>query len=269
MISAVVLSCMQQKSNLFGNLYGDAYAIFSLRLVNKLYGGKCIRVRRSSDNTELDIGFLNGVIDTSTLSDFTSSGTAFVTTWYDQSGFSRNITQSTTSRQPRIIISGTLQTAGGFPAIYFTYENINLLFRNDRFDVNGLRSYAVYQKTSSGINTDSENRVLEISGTINSDENDKVGWREGLMIGESYNIATTSLKYKQSSRTTSIKCGSYLGLSKDIKHNGSSPYYAIDYDFTNTKYCLTGYILEAVITNQISIRSYAEFIESMKQFFAL
>lgn len=64
-----------------------------------------IRVRRSSDNAEQDIGFTGNVLDTTSLSAFVGANSAFVTTWYGQRG-SYNQVQATASKQPRIVNAG-------------------------------------------------------------------------------------------------------------------------------------------------------------------
>jgi hemin uptake protein HemP len=89
--------------------YPNAYIAYSVRLLRGGYTGSAIRVRRSSDNTEQNIGFdINGNIDESALTTFVGSGNGFVTTWYDQSGNGRNATQSTAINQPQIVSSGTV-----------------------------------------------------------------------------------------------------------------------------------------------------------------
>jgi hypothetical protein len=52
-----------------------------------------------------------------------SNGSAFVTTWYDQSGNGRNATQTSASSQPMILSSGTINLVGGKPSIYFNGVN--------------------------------------------------------------------------------------------------------------------------------------------------
>ena len=65
--------------------YSGAAAAYSVRKVRTAYTGPCIRVRRSSDNAEQDIGFLsNGILDTLTLASFVASNNGLVTTVYDQ-----------------------------------------------------------------------------------------------------------------------------------------------------------------------------------------
>jgi hypothetical protein len=69
-----------------------------------------IRVRRSSDNNQLDIGYdANGYLDTTTLKSFTGAGSGFINVWYDQSGNSRDASQSTQASQPRIVNAGVVE----------------------------------------------------------------------------------------------------------------------------------------------------------------
>lgn len=79
----------------------------------------CIRVRRSSDNTEQDIGFTSDVLDTSSLTSFVGANDGFITKWYDQSGNNVDAAQATAANQPKIVNSGSVLTEGGKPAISF------------------------------------------------------------------------------------------------------------------------------------------------------
>jgi hypothetical protein len=100
--------------------YSGAAAAYSLRKLRSAYTGSAIRVRRASDNTEQNIGFtILGGLDTSSLTSFCSGTNGFVTTWYDQSGNSRNFTQTTAANQPQIVSSGSVLTSNGEPIIDF------------------------------------------------------------------------------------------------------------------------------------------------------
>lgn len=97
--------------------YSGASAAYSLRLIDRDWkDSSCVRVRRSSDNNEQNIGWLyynsgdtlNAIIDTNTLKSFAGSDSAFVVTWYDQSGSGNHATQSTASSQPLIVDSGSV-----------------------------------------------------------------------------------------------------------------------------------------------------------------
>jgi hypothetical protein len=105
---------------LFLDLYPNAAAAYSLRKLRNAYSGSAIRVRRSNDNTEQDIGFdANGNLDTAALTSFCTGTNGFITTWYDQSTIGRNATQTTAIRQPQIVSSGNITTDGGKPALTF------------------------------------------------------------------------------------------------------------------------------------------------------
>ena len=98
--------------------YGGAAAAYSLRKLSNTYSGSAIRVRRSSDNTEQNIGFDgSGNLDTSALTTFVGAGNGFVTTWYDQSGNGRNMTQTTANLQPTIVSAGSILLQSGKPKI--------------------------------------------------------------------------------------------------------------------------------------------------------
>jgi hypothetical protein len=97
-----------------------AAAAYSLRKLRTAYTGSAIRVRRSSDNIEADIGFTaTGELDTAALLAVVGGGNGFVTRWYDQSGNGRNATQTTLVNQPQIVDSGAVITMNGRPAPRF------------------------------------------------------------------------------------------------------------------------------------------------------
>jgi len=102
--------------------FPGAAAAYSLRKLRRDYLGDAIRVRRSSDNAEQDIGFSGGTLDTNALTSFVSQD-GYVVTWYDQSGNNRDATQSTQADQPQIVSSGSAITQGGFPAIQTDHSN--------------------------------------------------------------------------------------------------------------------------------------------------
>ena len=106
----------------FLNKFSGASLGLSLDKLDKNYTGFCIKVRRSSDNAELDIGFSNDVLDTASLLTFAGSGNAFVTIIYDQVG-SNNMTQTTANRQGQIVSNGSVILKGGKPCIIRNNNN--------------------------------------------------------------------------------------------------------------------------------------------------
>jgi len=94
-------------------------AIFSIRKIVSGYSGSAIRVRRSNDNTEQDIGWTGTELDTASLKTFVGANSGFVTTWYDQSGNARNATQATAANQPRIVNAGTVERLNGKVTMFY------------------------------------------------------------------------------------------------------------------------------------------------------
>ena len=107
--------------------YSGAAAAYSLRKLSATYTGSAIRVRRASDNTELDIGFISNELDTSALTTFCSGTNGFVKTWYDQSGNARDATQTTAANQPKIVSSGSLLLMNSKPTVFFDGINDSFL----------------------------------------------------------------------------------------------------------------------------------------------
>jgi len=135
------------------DVYTGAAAAYSLRLLRAAYTGSAIRVRRASDNTEQNIGFVNNELDTTSLASFCSGTNGYVTTWYDQSGNGYNATQTTAASQPQIVSSGSVITENGKPTVQFDGSNDTLInsvgFLNNVADV---YSSAVFSTTSTTTN---------------------------------------------------------------------------------------------------------------------
>ena len=101
--------------------YPNASAAYSLRALNSAYTGAAIKVRRSSDNEEQDIGLLyDGTLDTSSLLSFVGAGDGFVSKWYDQSGAGNNAAQTSASKQPILVSNGAVNELNGKPTMSFS-----------------------------------------------------------------------------------------------------------------------------------------------------
>jgi hypothetical protein len=111
--------------NLLLDDYPNAAAAYSLRKLDKDYTGSAIRVRRSNDNSEQDIGFTSGGdLDTASLKTFVGANSGFVTTWYNQADSAgifgtKNATNSTAAQQPRIVNAGTVDRENGKVSLSF------------------------------------------------------------------------------------------------------------------------------------------------------
>jgi hypothetical protein len=99
-------------SGMLDSLSVAPVAAYSLRLLRSAYAGACINVRRDSDNTTLDIGFVasgaNKVLDVASMQTFVGAGNGYIAKFYDQmgGGASADIVQTGSSQQPLVCASG-------------------------------------------------------------------------------------------------------------------------------------------------------------------
>ena len=83
---------------------------FSLFKLNSTYTGNCIRVRRTSDNVESEIGFSGNFLDIATLLTFASGSSCRVVKWYSQEISGLFASQATANAQPLIVNTGVMVT---------------------------------------------------------------------------------------------------------------------------------------------------------------
>lgn len=202
------------------DLYPSAAAAYSLRKLRSAYTGSAIRVRRSSDNTEQDIGFTSvGDLDTSSLTSFCGSGNGFVTTWYDQSGNGLNVTQTTAANQPQIVSSGSILQMGG---LSFSKSCIEFDGINDSLTIlnSFANSYPLYVFCTTKATT-SINRTTWYVGNTGNDN--------ASMGGGANSLNSYSFKFDGSyteAVVNNIFTNDKIGLSIAYYDNGSNTYYA-------------------------------------------
>ena len=164
----------------FLNKFSGASLGLSLDKLDKNYTGSAIKVRRSSDNNELDIGFVNNELDTASLLDFVGSGDGFVTIIYDQVG-SNNMTQTTANLQGQIVSNGSVILKGGKPCIIRSANNdggyLSAYAPNDGVAVKGMfyvgdnegKTSCVFGSKIVGINSGSNDYgFVAISGSTST-----------------------------------------------------------------------------------------------------
>jgi len=135
--------------------YPNSSVAFSVRKLSSTYIGSAIRVRRSSDNAEQNISFSGADLDTTSLLSFVGSSNGFVTTWYDQSGANKDMSQTTASNQPLIVESGVLITKNGKPTVKIVSNNHLTMSSGIGGSWTNFAFFAVYYK-----NTTTNNVVL-------------------------------------------------------------------------------------------------------------
>lgn len=110
----------KQKNKGLLDAYPGAAAAYSLRDLSLLRNAPVVRVRRDNDDAEDD--FTATEVSDGTLTAWVGAGNnGFVRTWYDQSGNGNDVSAVNQANQPRIVVSGTLETENSNPAI--SYNN--------------------------------------------------------------------------------------------------------------------------------------------------
>lgn len=145
--------------------YSGAYVALSLRLLDCNYAGSAIRVRRSSDNAEQDIGFVSNYLDTAGMKTFVGANNGFVVTWYDQSGNGYNATQSTAGYQPAIISSGNIYYDTGLPSILFDGFDDYISASTGTISTTEISIFTVFNKTATGYFRNVYSRASTISAS--------------------------------------------------------------------------------------------------------
>jgi hypothetical protein len=161
------------------DLYPTAAAAYSVRKLRTAYTGSAIRVRRSSDNTEQNIGFSSGNLDTTALTTFCSGTNGFVTTWYDQSGNGYNATQTTGLFQPQIVSSGSLILENSKPSLQFD-GSVNSL---------SVGNFALYSNTNG-------QSIISVFKALNANTNKQIiskynasqSKRQWFLSNDNYNV---------------------------------------------------------------------------------
>ena len=139
------------ESGLLADYSGSAAAYSVRRLSDKAL--IAMRIRRDSDNAEINIGFnADGSLNTTAISDFCTTANGYVVQWMDQSTNGNHATQSSSTNQPQIYNGTAVITENGKPSLSggllsyssVTYTNsVHSTFYVCRFDANAIYASAI------------------------------------------------------------------------------------------------------------------------------
>ena len=133
----------------FSALVGESLFAVSVRRLRDGYGGSAVQVVRNAGSPDTQaFGFdLGGDLDAAGIVAFCTAGAAdggTVATWYDQSGNGRHFSQGNAGQRPNTVVSDTLVTTGGIPALGFDQAlSKNLRISDFAFDRGSLYIAAV------------------------------------------------------------------------------------------------------------------------------
>ena len=201
----VVLNSKKYVLDLISAVIAVAY---SLRRLYSSYTGAAIRVRRSSDNAQIDIGFIGEHLDVFTLLAFVGNGSGFVTAWYDQSGNGCHATQTTPANQPQIVSNGVLHTLGGSPTIRSFGVTEKLLFTSTA--LGSATAFSFNAVSTVGANGSRKSAVLFGSG-FGSPPGPTAGIRWGL-FGQG-NLSLDGIGWVGSNASTTLGNGNLVAPS--------------------------------------------------------
>lgn len=88
-------------------------AVSVARKLRTAYAGSCLRIRRSSDDTEQDIGFSSNNMDESSLTTFVGANNGFIQRLYSQGANDDWARNTTNANQPQLVSSGTVLEDSG------------------------------------------------------------------------------------------------------------------------------------------------------------
>lgn len=199
------------------SVFSDSYVVFALQKLVLNYGGYCIKVRRSSDNTTQDIGFTSGgALDTSALLSFCGGGNGFIHTWYDQKSIN-DAMQTSNENQFQIVETGAVITENGYPAAKSyspTYMSITGIDAKSIFAVgkSTATSYAYYNIVSSSTHG------ISLASDIKMYRQDLGGsnWAYSFYVnGSTWNVYAQGLHIVSAFRDTDLKS------INTLSHNGN------------------------------------------------
>lgn len=135
----LLLNGSSSSDSLLLDSFPNAAFAYSLNKLRSNYNGSCLRIRRSSDNQEIDIGFSGKQVDLSAIASFCGASAGSVVTWYDQTTNNINATQPTANSQPQIynatgLSAGQVYNASNKPAISFFDSSAATVGQNLQID---------------------------------------------------------------------------------------------------------------------------------------
>lgn len=144
---------------------GATFAV-STRKLRSAYAGYAIRVRRSSDNTEQDIGFSGDDLDVTSMLSFVGANNGFVVCMYDQvSGSTNKAYQSSATIQPQIVAAGVvINVINGKPCLKF--DGTNDYFELTNSGGTGLLASNFIINSAWTLYTASRANVIPVTSTI-------------------------------------------------------------------------------------------------------
>lgn len=228
--------------------YTGAAAAYSVRQLSDK-AVIALRVRRDSDDEEINIGFdANGDLDSQAISDFCSTANGYVTRWWDQSTNGTHADQATDASQPQIYNGTAVITENGKPAVDFNTDVLEavsifsqssavlsffIVFKEDdtnaanraillRGNVEQLTEIFASQNFAFGNTQVAGHRNPEnqqvVVGTANNNQNLFAYWKNGTN-NQNLSVNAGTAGSNTNSVTTTTLTDIYLGANRTVSSN--------------------------------------------------
>lgn len=140
------------------------------------------RVRRNSDSSEQDIGFVGNDLDTGSLSTFVGASLGFVVKIYEQNGSGIDLTSVVGVQQFQIVGSGAvINTLNGKPSCITTSSNAIYMQTNALFSPSVITGVSVFSVTK---------LITQIGGAFGYDWQYAIGSGNNTQSGRLLDVAT-------------------------------------------------------------------------------
>lgn len=125
----------KQPLHILDSYLNDISFAFSMRVLESDYNGPLVRLRRDSDNEEMDFGWGdNDIVDINAINIWKGTDNVYLVIWYDQSGLERDAIQIDTGKQPQFYTNASLPHFQGDGSNDFLLvdENFQVLTENGK-----------------------------------------------------------------------------------------------------------------------------------------
>ena len=225
--------------------FPGAVAAYSLRSLSSAYTGNLITVRLTDNSTASFTEAQINATGAGSLTAFCGASTAYITTWFDQSGNGNNAVQPTTSIQPQIFSGSSPYTVNSKLCLFFGGDgagSLNMTTR--RTDI-----VSVFEvlKVDFGTTSNATSFILGDSAVNNyaSSENGTGSWLDSGQASAAVRTGSNRINNAIAEFTTTPKTTNPTLIS--MIHAGTAAVSQITQDRTQTNRSLRGRMQEIIL----------------------
>lgn len=236
------------------------------------YMGYCCKIRRESDDAEMDIGFIGDIVDVAAIESFRLGGHCYLSVWYDQSGNNNDWTETTLVNQHPITVSDSssiiVNLVNGIPATIAVtggYYNIQAPTLTVVNPVTGFMVAKNSQEKSAHLSSNDNTYVgLTQPGSGSSSSNNAGGGVLTYVNGVLDAVATRDSMYTNTYNVHAVT--SFTNWDFTLFNSSQ---YSVKTDYSNTTYSAAGNIQAIIIYGRDESANRAIVESSLKSSFGI